>query len=218
MNIILLGPPGAGKGTQAKRIEDRYGMVQLSTGEMLRSTVASGSQLGQQAKDIMDSGNLMPDDLVILMIGDRISQPDCKKGFILDGFPRTVPQAEALLQLLEERGLVLDCVVEIKVDEEALVERITGRFSCATCGAGYHDRFQAPRVPGVCEHCGGKEFTRRDDDNEATVRQRLDAYRAQTMPILPYYRENGLLVTVDGMADIDEVTRQIEGALSEYGA
>ena len=129
-----------------------------------------------------------------------------------------MPQAEALEQLLEEKGLTLDSVVEIQVDEEALVERITGRFSCATCGAGYHDRFQTPRVPGVCEHCGGKEFTRRDDDNEATVRQRLDAYRAQTEPILPYYRQNGLLVTVDGMADIDEVTRQIEGALAEHGA
>lgn len=218
MNIILLGPPGAGKGTQAKRIEDKHGMVQLSTGDMLRSTVASGSQLGRQAKEIMDAGRLMPDELVILMIGDRISQTDCRNGFILDGFPRTVPQAEALDQLLEEKGLTLDSVVQIEVDEEALVERITGRFSCATCGAGYHDRFQAPRVPGVCENCGGKEFTRRDDDNEATVRQRMDAYRAQTTPILPYYQHNGLLVTVDGMADIDEVTRQIEGVLAEHGA
>ena len=188
-------------------------MVQLSTGEMLRASAALGSDLGRRAKTIMDSGQLVPDDLVILMIGDRIDQPDCQNGFILDGFPRTVPQAEALDQLLEAKGVALDSVIEIQVDEEALVERITGRFSCANCGAGYHDHFQMPRVPGVCDDSGSKEFTRRDDDNEATVRHRLDAYRAQTAPILPYYRDRGVLEGVDGMARIDEVTAQIEGVL-----
>ncbi len=218
MKIILLGPPGAGKGTQAKRLEDKYKMVQLSTGDMLRASAALGSELGKRAKQIMDSGQLVPDDLVILMIGDRIDQPDCQSGFILDGFPRTVPQAEALDQLLEAKGVALDSVIEIQVDEEALVERITGRFSCSTCGAGYHDHFQMPRMPGVCEYCGGKEFTRRDDDNEVTVRHRLDAYRAQTAPILPYYEKKGILVGVDGMADIDDVTRQIEGVLAQHEA
>jgi len=218
MNIILLGPPGAGKGTQAKRLEERHRMVQLSTGDMLRSAVASGSELGRKAKQIMDAGRLVPDDLMILMIGDRIEQPDCQNGFILDGFPRTVPQAEALDQMLEEKGWKLDSVIEMQVDEEALVERITGRFSCADCGEGYHDQFKPPRVPGLCETCGGKTFTRRDDDNEATVRQRMDAYRAQTAPILPYYRHKGILVAVDGMAEIDDVARQIEGVLAEHGA
>ena len=218
MNIILLGPPGAGKGTQAQRLEKRYGMIQLSTGEMLREAVASDSELGRKAKAIMDAGRLMPDDLMILMIGDRIDQPDCRKGFILDGFPRTTPQAMALDQMLEDKGLQLDYVIEIRADEDALVERISGRFSCANCGAGYHDRFKQTRQPGICDRCQGTEFIRRDDDNEATVRRRLEAYHAQTAPILPYYRTNGLLVTVDGMADIDEVTRQIEGVLAEHGA
>ena len=218
MNIILLGPPGAGKGTQAQRLEKRYGMVQLSTGEMLREAVASGSELGRKAKAIMDAGRLMPDDLMILMIGDRIDQPDCRKGFILDGFPRTTPQAMALDQMLEDKGLQLDYVIEMRSDEDALVERISGRFSCAKCGAGYHDRFKQTRQPGVCDVCQGTEFTRRGDDNEATVRRRLEAYHAQTAPILPYYEEKGILATVDGMAEIDEVTRQIDGVLAGHGA
>ena len=216
-NMILLGPPGAGKGTQAKRIEESYGLIQLSTGEMLRAVVGSGSALGRQAKEIMDAGQLMPDDLMARMIGERIDQPDCAKGFILDGFPRTTPQAEALDRLLRDKGLKLDYVIEIKVDEEALVERITGRFSCAKCGAGYHDRFQRPKVDGVCDVCGSTEFVRRDDDNEETVRRRLEAYHAQTAPILPYYEREGILVGVDGMADIDEVTRQIEEILDGNG-
>ena len=216
--ILLLGPPGAGKGTQAQRLEKRYGMVQLSTGEMLREAVASGSELGRKAKAIMDSGRLMPDDLMILMIGDRIDQPDCRKGFILDGFPRTTPQAMALDQMLEDKGLQLDYVIEMRSDEDALVERISGRFSCAKCGAGYHDRFKQTRQPGVCDVCQGTEFTRRGDDNEATVRRRLEAYHAQTAPILPYYEEKGILATVDGMAEIDEVTRQIDGVLAGHGA
>ena len=209
MNILLLGAPGAGKGTQAQRLEARYQMVQLSTGDMLRAAVASGSDLGRKAKEIMDAGQLVPDDLVISMISERIDQPDCANGFILDGFPRTTAQAEALDAMLGEKGLKLDAVVQIKVDEEALVERITGRFSCANCGAGYHDKFQKPQKEGVCDRCGGTEFVRRDDDNEETVRNRMAAYRAQTAPILPHYEAQGVLLGVDGMADIDDVTAQL---------
>jgi adenylate kinase len=213
MNLILLGPPGAGKGTQAKRLEDRHSLVQLSTGDMLRAVVASGVPLGQQAKEIMAAGKLMPDELMIEMIADRITKPDCSTGFILDGFPRTVPQAEALDRMLEEKGLKLDHVIEMKVDDAALVERITGRYTCAKCGQGYHDKFQTPKVDGVCDVCGSTEFTRRADDNAETVSTRLAAYHKQTAPILPYYRERGVLETVDGMADIDVVTEQIETLL-----
>ncbi|GEO37076.1 adenylate kinase [Skermanella aerolata] len=213
MNLILLGPPGAGKGTQAKRLEDRHGLVQLSTGDMLRAVVASGVPLGQQAKEIMAAGKLMPDELMIEMIADRISKPDCATGFILDGFPRTVPQAEALDRMLEEKGLKLDHVIEMKVDDAALVERITGRYTCAKCGQGYHDKFQTPKADGVCDVCGSTEFTRRADDNAETVTTRLAAYHKQTAPILPYYKERGVLETVDGMADIDVVTDQIEALL-----
>ena len=180
---------------------------------MLRATVASGGELGRQAKEIMDAGQLMPDNLMVAMISERIDQPDCANGFILDGFPRTSAQAEALDAMLGEKGLKLDSVIEIKVDEEALVGRITGRFTCASCGAGYHDTFQRPEVEGVCDRFGAREFVRRDDDNEETVRSRLDAYRSQTVPILPYYAERGVLQGVDGMAEIDAVTRQIEEAL-----
>lgn len=214
MNVILLGPPGAGKGTQAQRLERTHGLVQLSTGDMLRAAVASGSDLGCQAKQVMDAGQLMPDDLMVRMIAERIEQPDCNGGFILDGFPRTTGQAAALDRMLSDKGLKLDAVIEMKVDEDALVERITGRFTCARCGAGYHDKFHRPKKEGVCDHCGGTEFTRRADDNEETVRARLDAYREQTAPILPYYRDRGSLRQVDGMAPIDEVTRQIEAVLA----
>lgn len=215
MNLILLGPPGAGKGTQARRLEDARGLVQLSTGDMLRALVAGGSPLGQQAKEIMAAGKLVPDELVIEMISDRIDQPDVKNGFILDGFPRTVAQAEALDKMLADKGLKLDHVIEMKVDDAALVERITGRYTCAKCGKGYHEKFEKPAVEGVCDVCGGTEFKRRADDNAETVKTRLDQYHAQTAPILPYYRDRGVLKSVDGMADIDVVTEQIEAVVGK---
>jgi len=213
MNLILLGPPGAGKGTQAKRLEEKYHIVQLSTGDMLRAEVASGSDLGKQAKEIMEAGKLVTDELIISMMSSRIDQDDCKNGFILDGFPRTVAQAEALDKMLSEKGLSLGNVIEIAVDDDLLVERITGRYTCAKCGQGYHDSFQKPEKDGVCDKCGGTEFSRRADDNEETVRSRLTAYHGETAPILPYYKDQGKLVTVNGMAAIDDVTNELYGIL-----
>jgi len=215
MILLLMGPPGAGKGTQSKRLEESYGLVQLSTGDMLRAAVASGSDLGNKAKEIMARGDLVPDDLIIDMIAARIEQPDCAKGFILDGFPRTVPQAEALATMLGGKGLSLDHVIELAVDDDAMVKRITGRYTCAKCGKGYHDEFEKPAKDGVCDKCGATEFSRRADDNEDTVRNRLDAYHAQTAPILAYYKEQGVLNDVDGMADIDDVTAQLKGVIGQ---
>jgi len=213
VNLILLGPPGAGKGTQARRLQDERGLIQLSTGDMLRAAVKSGSDVGKRAKAVMDAGKLVSDEIMIAMIEERIAQPDCKKGFSLDGFPRTEAQAKALDAMLDAQGLALDHVIEMAVDEAALTQRIVGRYTCAKCGAGYHEDFQKPKVAGVCDVCGSTEFSRRADDTAETVKTRLDAYRAQTAPILPYYRAKGVLKSVDGMADIDEVTRQITAIL-----
>jgi adenylate kinase len=218
VNLILLGPPGAGKGTQAKRLYDRHQLVQLSTGDMLRAEAASGSALGKQAKQVMEAGQLVSDEIVIGIIDKRIDAPDCKSGFVLDGFPRTEKQAIALDEMLTRKGKKIDGVIELAVDEDALVERISGRFACAKCGAGYHDTFQPPKKQGVCDVCGGTEFTRRKDDNAETVKARLKAYREQTAPILPYYKKKGLLRRVDGMADPDAVTRDIAGVLSRIRA
>ncbi|RED53711.1 adenylate kinase [Aestuariispira insulae] len=213
MNIILLGPPGAGKGTQAKRLEDSHGLVQLSTGDMLRAAVKAGTEVGKKAKAIMDAGKLVDDETMIGIISDRLDQPDLAKGFILDGFPRTVAQAEALDKLLDSKGKKLDAVVEMRVDDEALTKRITGRYTCASCGQGYHDEFQKPAVEGSCDKCSGTDFTRRADDNAETVKSRLEAYHAQTAPILPYYEGKGMLKGVDGMAGIDDVTQEIQTVL-----
>ena len=213
MNLILLGPPGAGKGTQAKKLTDERGLVQLSTGDMLRAEVASGSALGLEAKKVMDAGQLVSDAIVIGMIDKRTDQPDCAKGFVLDGFPRTEPQAEALDAMLAKKGKKIDAVIELAVDEGALVERISGRFTCAKCGTGYHDTFARPKKDGICDKCGSTEFVRRADDNAETVKARLVAYRKQTAPILPYYQGKGLLHSVDGMADMSDVARQIDRVL-----
>lgn len=214
MNLIFLGPPGAGKGTQARMLADSRGYVQLSTGDMLRAAVAAGTEIGKKAKVVMERGELVSDDIVIGLISDRIEESDCAKGFILDGFPRTVAQAEALDSLLAKKKQNLDAVIEIKVEDERLVERITGRYTCAKCGEGYHDVFRRPKVDGVCDKCGSTEFVRREDDNEDTVRNRLKAYHTQTVPLVDYYGATSRLKSVDGMQDIDTVKQQIEGALA----
>jgi adenylate kinase len=209
MNIILLGPPGAGKGTQAAYLVDERGMVQLSTGDMLRAAVAAGTPVGLQAKAVMAAGELVSDAIVTGILSERLDQDDVRRGFILDGYPRTPAQAEALDTLLADKGMHLDYVIVLAVDEEALVDRISGRFSCAQCGAGYHDRYKLPTREGVCDVCGSTEFKRRPDDNAETVRTRLAEYRAKTAPILPFYEAKGLVRTVDGMAPIEEVKAQI---------
>jgi adenylate kinase len=214
LNILLLGPPGAGKGTQAKRLEERYGMVQLSTGDVLRAEREAGSALGKQVQATMDAGKLVSDEIMISLIADRITKLG-GKGFVLDGFPRTVAQVEALDRMLAENRIALDHVIEITVDENALIDRVGGRFSCKNCGASYHDRLHRPKQEGVCDVCGSGEFIRRPDDNADTVKARLRAYRDQTAPILPYYRAKGLLRSVDGMAPIDTVTKQIETILNK---
>lgn len=212
MDIILLGPPGAGKGTQAARLESTRGMVQLSTGDMLRQAVAQGTPVGLEAKAVMEAGELVSDAIVSALIGEHLDAAG-DRGVIFDGYPRTRAQAEALDLLLAERSRKLDHVIELEVEEEALVERITGRFSCAKCGAPYHDSFKLPKVEGVCDVCGSQEFRRRPDDNEQTVRTRLAEYRAKTAPILPYYEERGLVRRVDGMAPVEAVAAAIDAVL-----
>ena len=212
MDIILLGPPGAGKGTQAQRLQAKRGMVQLSTGDMLREAVANGTPVGLKAKAVMEAGELVNDAIVSALIGERLDTA-AAHGAIFDGFPRTGHQAEALEILLGERGRKLDHVIELVVDEEALVDRITGRFTCATCSAPYHERFKPTAVQDQCDVCGGHEFKRRPDDNEQTVRTRMAEYRAKTAPILPYYEDKGLVRRVDGMASVDAVAAQIDSIL-----
>jgi len=212
--IILFGPPGAGKGTQAQRIERANGLIQLSTGDMLRAAVAAKTHYGQKAKEKMEAGQLVSDDIVIGIIADRIKEEDCKNGFILDGFPRTEAQAKALDVMLEEEGRQLNAVIEMKVDDDALVDRIAGRYTCVKCNEGYHDTNLKPQVEGVCDQCGGTEFKRRADDNAETVGRRLKEYYAQTAPVLPYYAEKGILRQVDGMASIEEVAAEIAAVLA----
>lgn len=210
MNIILLGPPGAGKGTQAQRLVERHGMKQLSTGDMLRAAVKAGTPVGLKAKAVMDAGQLVSDEIVSALIGDELDAMPAGQGAIFDGYPRTAPQAESLDAILAARGRQLDHVIELDVNEDALVDRITGRYTCATCGKGYHDTFEKPVVDGTCDKCGGHEFKRRPDDNEETVRTRMAEYRAKTAPILPIYDARGIVAHVDGMADMDVVTAAIE--------
>lgn len=215
MNLILLGPPGAGKGTQAEALVQRHGLIQLSTGSMLREAVKAGTDVGMRAKAVMEAGGLVSDDIVIAIIADRIAQPDCARGFILDGFPRTLAQAAALDHLLLGRRLRLDTVIELRVDDQALVQRISGRYACARCGAGYHDTNKQPDVAGVCDSCGSTTFTRRADDNAATVARRLMAYYRETSPLIGYYFAKGNLKSVDGMAPIGEITRSIDALLGQ---
>ena len=213
MNIILLGPPGAGKGTQAKELEKKHGLLQLSTGDMLREAIVSGSRLGKEVKSIMESGALVPDEIIVKMISNRIEQPDSKNGFILDGFPRTTAQARELDVMLERKGMKIDFVIELAVQNDVLTQRISGRYNCTNCGAGYHDEFQKPLKEGICDQCGGCSFSRRSDDKPETVKARLSAYEEQTAPLLPYYRKMNSLSSVNAMAEISEVTLEIESVI-----
>jgi adenylate kinase len=213
MNLILLGPPGAGKGTQAKTIAANHGLIQLSTGDMLRAAVEAGSPVGRKAKAVMDRGELVPDEIVVEIISARLDGADCKAGVIFDGFPRTLAQAAALDRVLKRKKLKLDAVIELKVNDDQLVERIAGRFTCATCGAGYHDRFRQPKTAGICDVCGGKSFLRRPDDTAETVGRRLMVYYRETSPLLGYYYCKGNLHSVDGMGSVADVGAAIEAHL-----
>lgn len=218
MHLILLGPPGAGKGTQSDWLRTRYGLNKLSTGDMLRAAVASGSDLGAHLKGIMARGELVSDDIMIDLIRECINAPESAKGFILDGFPRTLAQAEALDDMLDAEGKHLDHVIELEVNDDILVDRISGRYSCAKCGAGYHDRHKQPAKDGICDECGATTFNRREDDNATTVSKRLESYHNMTAPLLPYYESKGVLKGVDGMADIEEVSRQLAALLGNRHA
>jgi adenylate kinase len=215
MNLILLGPPGAGKGTQAKILEDKRGLKQLSTGDMLRAAIAAGTEIGLKAKAIMDRGDLVSDDVILGIVSHRMDQPDVAKGVVFDGFPRTPAQAAALDKMLASRGQKLHAVIEMKADDDELVLRISGRFTCKTCGRGYHDTFAPTKIAGTCDSCGGHDFVRRADDNEKTVRDRLTVYNKQTAPLVDYYRETGTLHVVDGMAEINAVTAAIGAVLDK---
>ena len=214
MNVILLGPPGAGKGTQARFLTEKFGMVQLSTGDMLRAAVAAGTEVGKKAKEIMDRGDLVTDEVVVGIISDRLDEPDMTDGAIFDGFPRTLAQADALGELLQSKGLKLDAIIEMRSDDEALVERVTGRFTCGSCGEGYHHSFKLPVKEGVCDKCGGNDMQRRADDNEDAFRTRLLNYYKDTSPLIGYYYAKGSLRSVDGTAEIDEVTKQINAVIA----
>lgn len=208
MNLILLGPPGAGKGTQAKMLVDCYGIPQISTGDILRAAVKAGTPMGLKAKSFMDAGGLVPDDVVVGIVRERLQQDDCRAGFILDGFPRTVPQADALGEALTELERPLDAVISLAVDVEVLVERLAGRRTCRDCGNGYHVAFAPPGASGICDACGGS-LQQRDDDREETIRRRLDVYNEQTSPLIAYYRKSGLLSEVDGMLSMDAVREKV---------
>ncbi len=214
MRLILLGPPGAGKGTQAQRLVEKHGIVQLSTGDMLRAAVAAQTEIGKRAKAVMDAGQLVSDEIVNQIVSERVDSDDCRRGFILDGFPRTLAQADATETMLAQKGMSLDAVIEIKVDDDVLVDRVSGRYTCANCGAGYHDTNMKPSVDGVCDKCGSAEFKRRPDDNAETLRTRLQAYYKETSPLIGFYYAKGMLSSVDGMADIDDVTAEIEVVLA----
>lgn len=210
VNLILLGPPGAGKGTQARMLQDKFGLVQLSTGDLLRAAVAAGTEAGKAAKAVMEAGQLVSDEIVLAILKDRLAEDDAAKGVMFDGFPRTNAQAEALDQLMTDAGQKIDVVVSLAVEDEAMVERVSGRSTCAGCGEGYHDSFKTPQTPGTCDKCGGTNLTRRADDNAETVRSRLTAYHAQTAPLIAYYQARDCLSEVDAMAAIDAVERDLE--------